>query len=82
MGYQFVKDYSGVMVGAGAEYLFNNMVAVRGGYHFADDAIGASYVSVGVGLCMSIVGVDVAYLIAGSDNPVGGSFVITGSVSF
>ena len=82
VGYQFVSDYSGVLGGVGAEYLFNNMVAVRGGYHFADKAIGASYASVGAGVRVSVVGLDFAYLVAGNDSPVNNSFVITGRISF
>lgn len=81
-GYQFVKEYSGVMVAAGAEYMYNNMIAVRGGYHFADKSIGSSYATVGAGIRASIVGLDFAYLIAGNDNPISNSFVITGKVSF
>ncbi len=82
VGYQFVTDYSGVLGGVGAEYFFNNMIAVRGGYHFADKAIGASYASIGAGVRVSVVGIDFAYLVADADSPANNSFVVSGKISF
>lgn len=82
IGYQFVKEYDGAIVGIGAEYLFNQMIAVRGGYHYADKAIGASHASIGAGVRVSVVGFDFAYLIAGNDSPVNNSFMLTGRISF
>lgn len=63
----------GVSVSAGAEYSFNKMVFVRGGYQYATDkAPIPSYASAGLGLKIAGITLDASYVLA--SKTVGGSF--------
>lgn len=54
-----------VFGGIGAEYMFNDLVAVRGGYHLGSDKDGLpSYASVGLGFRFVGINIDAAYNIA------------------
>lgn len=66
--YQLASNNTGIAGGIGAEYLYNNLVALRTGYHFEDEKIGASYATAGCGLHLSGISVDFAYVIAPNDN--------------
>ena len=77
------SDYSGVNVGLGAEYLYNDLIAVRGGYHIGDDKkTGPSYATLGCGLMYRGAEVNFAYWLAGSDSPVKGTFCLSAGWSF
>lgn len=67
--YQITPGYSGLASGVGAEYSYNNMLSLRAGYHFEGKDVGPSYATVGGGLQFAGVSLDLAYMIAGSDNP-------------
>lgn len=67
--YQITPGYSGLASGLGAEYSYNNLLAFRAGYHFEGKDVGPSYATVGGGLQFAGVSLDLAYMIAGSGNP-------------
>lgn len=55
--------------GIGAEYMYGNLVAVRGGYHIADDKKSAgNYGSLGCGVYLGPVAVDFSYLLTEHDS--------------
>lgn len=55
---------------AGAEYMYNDLVAVRAGYHYGSQSNGVpSFASVGLGFRFFGVNIDAAYLIAAGDSP-------------
>lgn len=67
--YLFLQNQAGF--GIGAEYCYDDMVFVRGGYHFAGEqcySMMPSYGSVGVGLKFFNVFLNAAYLISASEN--------------
>lgn len=69
---------SGVSVGAGVEYLYNNLFSVRGGYHYGDkNRTTPSYGSAGLGVRFLGIKLDAAYLFAGSDSPLRNSFMLS-----
>lgn len=76
-GYFIPKGYKAFTASGGVEYSFNNMVFIRGGYHFsADTSVIPSFASAGLGFRYKGMGVKGAYMIAKSDNPVKNSFLI------
>lgn len=68
-GYQLHPDYSGIVAGIGAEYLFRDLVAFRAGYHVEDKAVGSSYATLGGGIQLNGIAIDLAYLLASGDAP-------------
>ena len=61
---------SAAFAGVGAEYMYNDFVAVRAGWHYGSEkAVIPTFASVGLGLCFAGVNIDVAYLIAAGDSP-------------
>lgn len=69
--------------GAGAEYMYNDLVAVRAGYHYAGKSNGlASFASVGLGFRFFGVNIDAAYLIGAGDSPMKNSFSVGVGYSF
>ena len=64
--YNFLpSDYTFFSGGAGAEYMFRKMVAVRGGYHLSSESKSVgNYGSVGCGVYIGPVVADFAYLLA------------------
>lgn len=66
--YQLVSDNTGLAGGIGVEYLYNNLFALRTGYHFEDEKIGASYATAGCGVHLSDISIDFAYVIASGDD--------------
>lgn len=65
---------------AGAAYTFNDMVSVRGGYHYGGKSVVPSFASVGLGLKFFGVHLDAAYLIA--SGPLRNTFSIGLGYSF
>jgi len=64
--------------GAGAEYTYNNLLTVRGGYHLADKDKGRySYGSAGLGVSASYFRLDAAYWFAAKDSPYRETFFLT-----
>ncbi len=62
----------------GAEYMFNDMVAIRAGYHYGDkNKYTPSYASVGLGAKFFGISLNAAYLLAGSSSPIGNSFNVS-----
>lgn len=53
----------------GAEYCWNRMVSVRAGYRYGGKTVIPSYASLGAGVKMFGVSLDLAYLIASGDSP-------------
>lgn len=74
---------SAAFAAAGAEYMYNDIVAVRAGYHYGGKANGiASYASVGLGVKFCGVNIDAAYLVAGKDSPMKNTFSVGVGYSF
>ena len=59
-------------LGAGLEYWYNDLLALRGGYFFEDPANGnRQFLTAGAGIRYSLVGVDMSYIYAlAEDSPV------------
>lgn len=69
-GGMFFGGASAAFAGVGAEYMYNDFVAVRAGWHYGSEkAVIPTFASVGLGLCFAGVNIDVAYLIAAGDSP-------------
>jgi len=66
--YQLASNNTGLVGGIGAEYLYNNLFALRTGYHFEDENIGVSYATAGCGLHFSDISIGFAYVIAPNDD--------------
>lgn len=60
----YLKD--GIAAAFGAEYLFNDMVAVRAGYRYGGQSVMPSFASVGAGVKFSGIRFDAAYLVGSS----------------
>ena len=76
-------DYSGLTGGLGIEYLLNNTLALRAGYHASDQSkTGPSYGSLGAGVNFAGLNLNAAYWLAGPDNPVNKSFLISLAFNF
>ncbi len=72
---KLLLDESEIMAGLGAEYVYNNMLKFRAGYNMGSEKAIPSYGSVGLGLQLSFVNVDAAYIFGGGENSVlNGSF--------
>ena len=77
--------FSGEFVGgAGLEYVFNDMVYVRGGYHYGETTnVVQSYGAVGIGLRFAGVNIDGTYMIpTASNSPMKNTFAISLGYSF
>lgn len=57
----YVTSYSTTQVGAGLEYCFRNLLALRGGYNHLDTDVG--FATVGLGLNFSSITLDASYII-------------------
>ncbi|MFC0877366.1 PorV/PorQ family protein [Saccharicrinis sp. FJH2] len=66
--YQIVSGSTGLGGGIGGEYVYNSLLALRTGYHFENEKIGASYATVGCGLHFSGISIDFAYMIPPDNN--------------
>lgn len=65
----FAEEIREIAIGTGAEYWYDNMFAVRGGYfHESTTKGGRQYVSLGLGIKYSVIGLDFAYLVATTRN--------------
>jgi hypothetical protein len=73
-------DQSGLCAGVGLEYEYNNRFALRGGYHFCDETVGLSALSLGAGLNLFGGSIDFAWLIA--DNALKNNFCVGCSWAF
>ncbi len=79
MGVDFANtttdDESGFSAGVGGEYTYDHMFSLRAGYHFSDESIGLSALSVGAGINIKGAQVNFGYLI--SDNAMNNNFNIS-----
>lgn len=83
VGYNIMpSDQSGIFGGVGLEYMFNKLIAVRGGYHLADNKVSPSYATVGCGVNLFMCSLDFSYLIAGSDSQLRNTMRISLGVKF
>lgn len=61
----FSEEMREIALGFGTEYWYDNLFAVRGGYFYENpNKGGRQYVSLGLGLKYSMIGLDFAYIIA------------------
>lgn len=67
----FTEEIREIMISFGAEYWYNDLFAVRGGYFYENEDKGdRKYFTAGLGLRYQVFGVDFAYLFAqGRTNP-------------
>lgn len=82
--YNFMpKDYQFFSGGAGAEYQYKGLVAVRGGYYLASRSKGTGhYGALGAGVYLGTVTVDFAYNLADPPSPMNDIWRITAGVRF
>ena len=67
----------------GAEYLYDNLIAFRGGWFYEHPNKGnRQYFTAGFGLKLNVFGIDASYLIANRNNPLANTFRFTLSFSF
>ena len=82
-GGMFFGDASAIFAGVGAEYMYNELVAVRAGWHYGSEKAGIpTFASVGLGLHFAGVSIDAAYLIASAGSPLQNSMSFGVSYSF
>ncbi len=67
-----LNAFQQLTVGAGLEYWYNDLLALRGGYFFEDPANGnRQFLTAGAGIRYNLVGVDMSYIYAlAEDSPV------------
>lgn len=81
-GYYFGGPAAG-FCSAGAEYMYNSLVAIRAGYHYGSEKNGLpSFASAGIGFRFAGVNIDAAYMIASGDSPMKNTFTIGVGYSF
>ena len=75
----FAEEMREVMVSAGGEYVFNNMLMFRLGYFYESPVKGGrEYFSAGAGARLGVVGLDLAYLIPTQQNhPLGETILLS-----
>lgn len=79
----FEEELKEIAISGGVEYWYNKQLALRGGYfHEAKTKGNRKYFTLGVGLRMKVVGIDVAYLIPmqGTNSPLANTFRFSLSV--
>lgn len=62
VAYQLTPAYNGLISGVGIEYGYKGFLSLRGGTHFESKKVGPSYTSVGLGVHLRKLSVDVAHL--------------------
>lgn len=77
-------EHKGIFASLGAEYMYNNLIAVRAGYHYGDKTkVTPSYASVGLGVRFIGIDINAFYLIAtGSSSPMKNTFGASLSYAF
>lgn len=64
-----VSAFRSLTLGAGLEYWYNDLLALRGGYFYEDPANGnRQFLTFGTGFRYSLVGVDISYIYALEEN--------------
>ncbi len=66
----------------GAGYTFNDLISIRAGYRYGGDSVIPSYASIGAGVKVIGIKLDVAYLIAGTDSPMKNTLAVGVGYSF
>lgn len=75
-GYYIPEAFKAFTASAGAEYSFNNIVFLRGGYNYsANTASVPSFATAGLGLRFKGVGLKATYIIAKKGSPLENSFL-------
>lgn len=69
------NDASGLSGGLGVEYLYNGLLALRGGYYYADEELALDVLTMGCGIQLKGFAVDFAYL--SSDNALSNNYSIS-----
>ena len=72
----------GVAVAGGASYTFAKLATVRAGYRYGGDTVLPSFASVGAGVNLFGVHIDVAYLIGGKDSPMANTLCLSAGWAF
>ena len=83
-GSVFREELSEISLSAGIEYWYDKQVAIRLGYFYENPLKGnRQYLTAGLGLKLSVFGLDMSYLIGNSQqNPLAGSVRFTLSFNF
>ncbi len=68
-------DESGISSGIGFEYAYDKLISLRAGYHFVDESIGLSALTLGAGINYKGASVDFGYLV--SDNALNNNYSIS-----
>ena len=69
------NDASGMTGGLGVEYCYKGLLALRGGYYYADEELALDVLSMGCGIQLNGFAVDFAYL--ASDNALSNNYSIS-----
>ena len=72
----------GVAVACGASYTFARLATVRAGYRYGGSTVLPSFASVGAGVNLFGVHIDVAYLIGGKDSPMSNTLCLSAGWAF
>ena len=72
----------GVAVAGGASYAFAKLATVRAGYRYGGSTVLPSFASVGAGVNLFGVHIDVAYLIGGKDSPMSNTLCLSAGWAF
>jgi hypothetical protein len=72
-----------LMFGAGLEYWYRDLFALRGGYYYENPENGdRQYITLGAGLRIDKFGVDFSYIIANENSPLANTIRLTALVNF
>lgn len=77
------EEIEEISISFGAEYLYDDIIAFRGGYFYEHPNKGnRQYFTAGFGLKLNVFGIDASYLIANRNNPLANTFRFTLTFSF
>lgn len=76
------EDQNGFSSGMGIEYMYDKMIFLRGGYRFANDFIGYSYATMGIGANIGFASLNFTYIVAGGDDPLNKTMMMSIGIKF
>jgi len=75
--YQLSSSYNGMIGGVGVEYIYNNLISLRSGWHVEGEKVGVSYATVGCGAHLAGFSIDFAYMFAQNNNPMRQTMIVS-----
>ena len=76
------KNEDGFSSGLGIEYSYAKNFFLRGGYRFASDFMDYSYATMGIGANIGLASLNFTYIVAGSNDPINKTMLMSVGVKF